>query len=496
MRLLSELLAVYPAHQIVGDEVAVVSDIVVDSRYAAPHTLFVARRGTRSDGLLFLRDAYERGCRVVASDRVPEALPADCTFIVVSDIARALGLWSQALYDFPSKKLDVYGITGTNGKTTTSFLLAHMLSAVGVEAGILGTLGSFYRGHHVSMHHTTPEAPEIARHLAWMLDHEARAVAMEVSSHALALSRVEGMQFAGAIFTNLSPDHLDFHHTMEEYARTKRKLFEMLSPDAIAVVFDDSPWAEFMVSNTQARVLRVGRHRSADVRIEDEYSNSAGSRWSLQWQDGSCLRLVMPLVGSFNIENASLAIVLLQASGYDGEQLACALASASSPPGRMERLELACGVTAVVDYAHTPDALEKLLQQCRAMMSAEAHLICVFGCGGERDTTKRPLMGSVAVRYADKVILTSDNPRNEDPRAIIADIISGIEQLPADERSAEIVIEFDRYSAITCALAFAEAGDWVVVAGKGHEEYQIIGSDRIPFSDRAVLLELGSAKNS
>ncbi|GIV53703.1 MAG: UDP-N-acetylmuramoyl-L-alanyl-D-glutamate--2,6-diaminopimelate ligase [Candidatus Kapaibacterium sp.] len=488
MRRLEELLAVYPARQVVGDRAQMVAQIMLDSRAAGPHTLFVARRGTKHDGLAYVRDAYDRGCRIIASDRMPPMLPEGCTFILADDLLGALAQWSHALYGFPSMALDVYGVTGTNGKTTTTFLLAHLLGGCQVPAGIIGTLGAEWNGHQRPTRHTTPEAPELADMLDWLRQSGCQAVAMEVSSHALWWRRVEGIRFAGAVFTNLTADHLDFHRTMDNYARAKKRLFDMLPPDAVAVVWSDSEWSDLMTADTKAStVCKVGRDWNANVRICDEQLGADGSRWRLVWDDGHTLELAMPLVGSFNVENASLAVVLLAARGYELDQLAERLRTAYSPPGRMERYHLPNGVTALVDYAHTPDALERVLRGCRKMMSPQARLICVFGCGGDRDQAKRPLMGALAVSLADQVILTSDNPRSEDPARIIADIRAGIDLVHPAKRRAVVEEIPDRAAAITAAITAAQPGDWVLVAGKGHEDYQIIGTERVSYSDRALL---------
>jgi len=493
MRLLEELLAVFPVREVIGDRVQIIERIVLDSRQAAARTLFVARCGKEHDGLTFLRDAYDRGCRVVASDRVPSALPSDCTFILCDDLLGALARWSHALYGNPTAQLAVYGVTGTNGKTTTTALLAHLLSACGEPSGVIGTLGARYGDEHQPTRHTTPEAPELAAMLAWMLSRGATAVAMEVSSHALWWRRVEGTQFAGAIFTNLTQDHLDFHRTMENYARAKKRLFDMLPAGVPAVIFADNEWSQFMVADTQATVLRVGRGYEADVRIVAEQRSASGTQWRLEWDDGRRVEISTPLVGGFNVENASLALVLLAARGYSLERLAEALRTAQAPPGRMEQIALPTGAHAVVDYAHTPDALERVLQQCRAMMEPTARLFCIFGCGGERDRAKRPLMGAIAARYADYAIITNDNPRRENPAQIAADIRAGIELVPAEKRRATFIEELDRRSAIALAVGMASAGDWIVVAGKGHEEYQHVGDERFPFSDRQVLWEQAAA---
>jgi UDP-N-acetylmuramyl-tripeptide synthetase len=494
-RLLEELLAAYPACQTTGDRVHAIERIVIDSRLAAPDAMFVARRGTSHDGLAYLRDAYDRGCRVVASDRLPAALPDDCTFVLVDDLLGALARWSHALYGEPSAALEVYGVTGTNGKTTTTFLLAHLLEGCQRPTGVIGTLGAEWHGEQRPTRHTTPEAPELADMLHWLRTSGAAAVAMEVSSHALWWRRVEGIQFAGAIFTNLTPDHLDFHRTMDNYARAKKRLFDMLSSDAVAVVFSDSEWSHTMVANTQAQVVGVGRDYGAHVRICDEQLSNTGTRWRLVWDGGPDLELAMPLVGSFNVENASLAVALLVARGYDAQQLAERLRTATAPPGRMERYPLPSGATAVVDYAHTPDALERVLRGCRRMMAPEARLICVFGCGGDRDQAKRPMMGAVAVTLADVVILTNDNPRTEDPARILADIRAGVELVAPPKRRARVEEIPDRSSAIAAAIAAAEPGDWIVVAGKGHEDYQIIGTERVPYSDRDLISRLAHVSN-
>ncbi|MCX7929328.1 MAG: UDP-N-acetylmuramoyl-L-alanyl-D-glutamate--2,6-diaminopimelate ligase [Chlorobi bacterium] len=498
MQLLEQLLAVFPARQVIGDPVQPIERIVLDSRRAGPGTLFVARRGTQHDGLNYVRDAYDRGCRVVLTDRVPAALPADCTLVLADDLAGAVARWSHALYGLPSEHMLVLGVTGTNGKTTTTYLLAQLLSACGMAAGIIGTIGVEFDGESLPTRHTTPEAPELAEYLDWLRRRGAAAVAMEVSSHALWWRRVEGIRFAGAVFTNLTPDHLDFHRTMENYARAKKRLFDMLSADAVAVVNADSQWSPLMVADTPARVVRVGRGYDAEVRITAEELASTGSHWQLVWGDGRSVELSMPLVGAFNVENASLAVVLLAEKGCDCAQLAEGLRSVSAPPGRMERYALPSGAVAVADYAHTPDALERILRQCRKMMPSSGRLLCVFGCGGDRDRAKRPMMGAIAATLADVAIITSDNPRSEDPARIAADIRAGIELVAPDKRRAHIEEILDRRQAIITAVEQAHAGDWIIVAGKGHEEFQLIGSEHIAFSDRQLLsaLACGSVSKS
>jgi UDP-N-acetylmuramoyl-L-alanyl-D-glutamate--2,6-diaminopimelate ligase len=444
-----------------------------DSRAVEPGSLFVALRGTHVDGHAYLGRAIERGAIAVVVDRAfasTQALPTGVTTIVVPDTRIALSRLSAAFFGYPARALAIAGITGTNGKTTTAYLLAAMLAEAGIACGTIGTLGASFGDFRQSLENTTPLALELQALLAQMRDRDARAVAMEVSSHALALDRVADVPFRATALTNVSRDHLDFHESFEAYAAAKRSLF-VDAPCAVLNADDahGQRWADEL-RGTRAHVVTYGIARDADLHATEVNVRADGSTFVL---DGQTFATRLP--GRFNVSNALAAIGLARAIGGDDGACARALAAFERVPGRMEHLA-GGGVDVLVDYAHTPDALDVVLHAARE--TTHGKLIVVFGCGGDRDRGKRPQMGRIASELADRVIVTSDNPRSEDPVAIAREIASGI----AD--AARATVELDRRSAIRLAIADAARGDVVVVAGKGHEDYQIVGTQTFVFDDR------------
>lgn len=453
-----------------------------DSRRVAPGDLYVAVADRDDHGLEFLLPAVAAGATIVVAD-APERIPAgilgkDLTLVLVEDARRAMAEMAHALFGNPAGSLKLYGVTGTNGKTTVTYVLRQLLEACGERAGVIGTLGKMV-GSITPTGYTTPEAPELAEILDEMNRAGLAAVAMEVSSHALALQRVAGLDFSGAIFTNLTQDHLDFHTSFQEYHDAKKLLFDQLDAGCPAVVNIDDLYGESMVRDSHAAVYRYGSSGTAEARIEEIRLAPEGSGWSLALSErlgGGRLLLHTPLVGAFNVSNVTAALTLALALGYDRETLAGAVARLQAVPGRMETITLGNGATAVIDYAHTPDALDNVLRTLR-QIGGGGSVTAVFGCGGDRDRGKRPLMGEVAARLAGRLVLTSDNPRSESPEAIIGDIAAGVPE------GTDLVRIADRAAAIRHALERSAPGDIVLVAGKGHEDYQIIGSERRHFSD-------------
>lgn len=451
-----------------------VTGVVADSRRARPGALFVAIRGERADGHAFVDRAIEAGADAVLVDEAFRAqtavLPEDVTLLVVPDTRRALSSVAARFYEDPSHSLAVVGVTGTNGKTTTTHLIAALLESGGVPCGRIGTLGAAFGGAMWPLDNTTPPALELHALLAQMSERNARAVAMEVSSHALALDRVADVRFRLAVLTNVTRDHLDFHRSFEAYARTKRSLLWM-APQAIAG--SDDPhgacWAAELRAEGRAPVT-YGLEEGAAVRARAVELAPAGSSFEV---DGATFRVRLP--GRFNVRNALAALCVARTFGIDDRTSAQSLASFERVPGRMERIS-AAGLDVYVDYAHTPDALEEVLLAARE--ATRGSLTVVFGCGGDRDRGKRPLMGKVARALADRVVITSDNPRSEDEREIVAQILTGV-----TERHG-VAVEVDRRAAIRRAVAEASAGDIVVVAGKGHENYQLVGASVHHFDDR------------
>jgi len=459
MRETSRLVATLDGARVVGALPPLVDAIASDSRAVRPGTLFVAMRGQRSDGHAFVADAVRRGAVAAV---VEHAVETNVPTIIVRDTRAAASRLADAFYDHPSRALTVVGVTGTNGKTTTTHLVRDVLDAAGLPCALVGTLGGSFGSQSWPLTNTTPLAIDLHALLAAQRDAGARAVAMEVSSHALALGRVDDITFAVAALTNVTRDHLDFHGTLERYVAAKRHLFD-LAPLAVLNVDDLTGRAfaqEFPDVLTYA-IDAAAALRATDLRLEGD-----GSSFDV---DGTHVTISLP--GRFNVRNALAAFGIGEVLGLDRDTIARGLAATRAVPGRMERID-AFGIDAIVDYAHTPDALENVLHAARE--TTRGDLIVVFGCGGERDPGKRAEMGEIAARLADRVIVTSDNPRSEDPMTIARAIARGIE--------AEI--ELDRRAAIRRAIADARPGDTVVVAGKGHEAYQIVGTLSRPFDDR------------
>ena len=473
-----------------------VGGIAYDSRSVTPGAIFVALRGQKTDGAEFAQQSIERGAIAIVSQSAP---PVDETtpWIVVPDARRALALLASAYYGDPSAQLKVVGITGTNGKTTSAYLISAIFDEAGVPCGRLGTV--IYRIGTVerAAARTTPEAPDVQLLLREMVDRGCGACAMEVSSHALALKRVDGMRFAAAVFTNLTRDHLDFHGDMESYFLAKRSLFERLEPDAAGVInLDDARGPDMMAVTTRPMTYAVDR--PADVMPGPLSHSLAGVSFEAQTPRGR-LTLRSRLVGHFNVYNILAAVTTAVALDLPSTAIQAGVAALESVPGRFQVVSgRKDEVTVVVDYAHTDDALKNLLETARPL--ARGRLITVFGCGGDRDRTKRPLMGAVAARLSDIVVVTSDNPRSEDPERIIEEIKRGIvpavdRALPRSTASAQAnrapvcLTIIDRRAAIERAVREAASGDLVVIAGKGHEKYQEIGGRTQRFDDVEVARE-------
>lgn len=483
MASLDSLLAGLPC-QVYGTSSPDIRDIVFDSRHVTPGSLFVALRGTRQDGRSFAPAALQAGAAAVLAESDPPA-GFSAPWVRVPDALEALALLSARLWQFPSQSLLMVGITGTNGKTTTSYLVESILSAAGFRTGVLGTIEYRFGDQRRPAPNTTPFASDLQRFLAQVRDNGGRACAMEVSSHALALKRVEGVLFDVGVFTNLTQDHLDFHRTMDAYADAKARLFESLDPanskpwPKCAIVNSDDPAWQRMARNVRVPVFRYGLSGDAEVQARQITSDASGSRFTVDFR-GSSFSARVPLPGDYNVSNALAAISTGLALGLSTEAIQFGLERTTPVPGRMERLTSRRGYSVIVDYAHTEDALRKVMSALRRLKPER--LITVFGCGGDRDRTKRPLMGQAAAELSDEVIVTSDNPRSEDPEKIALDVEVGLRRVRVDGYE----IELDRERAIARALTKARAGDIVLLAGKGHERYQIIGSTTIPFDDREV----------
>jgi UDP-N-acetylmuramoyl-L-alanyl-D-glutamate--2,6-diaminopimelate ligase len=463
---------------------APVSAITYDSRRATSRSVFVALRGLKADGAAFAKQAIERGASLVVSETPrPEDIAAP--WMVVSDARLALALLADAFFDHPSRRMTVIGVTGTNGKTTTSYLLASILDAAGLKAGLLGTVSYRLGDEEREASRTTPEAPDVQQLLAEMIRQGCKSAVMEVSSHALALKRVDGMRFAAGIFTNLTRDHLDFHEDMESYFQAKRRLFEMLGDAPGIINLDDPRGASLLDVCKNATTFAIGRH--ADVTPGPLEFTLNGLTFELRTPRGT-VAIESPLVGRPNVSNILAAAATAVAIGLPLDAIAAGIKALPGVPGRFEVVSAPDDeVTVVVDYAHTGDALRNLLETARPL--APQRLVTIFGCGGDRDKTKRPLMGMVAARLSDVVVITSDNPRSEEPHRIIEEIMRGIPAGGQGSRTPDVRTVVDRREAIERAVEQAGPGDVVLIAGKGHEKYQQIGDRVLPFDDGAIARE-------
>jgi UDP-N-acetylmuramoyl-L-alanyl-D-glutamate--2,6-diaminopimelate ligase len=491
---LSELLRVDGLAQ-VGSEhaaAATVTGIAYDSRHVQPGHVFVALKGQHADGSAFVRQAIERGAiAIVSQDAAPENVAVAWT--VVNDARRALALLAAEFFGNPSTGLQVIGITGTNGKTTTAYLVASIFDAAGIRCGVLGTVGYRIGAETREATHTTPESPEVQQMLREMLDRGCGACAMEVSSHALSLHRVDGMTFAAGVFTNLTRDHLDFHADMEAYFQAKRRLFEMLPRDAPSLINLDDPRAASLIE-LAGRPVTYAVNRPADITPGPLSFSLQGLTFDVRTPRGT-LHIKSSLVGRPNVYNILAAVSTATALGISFDAIERGITSLDGVPGRFQVVSgTKDDVTVVVDYAHTDDALRNLLETARPLTAAR--LITVFGCGGDRDRTKRPLMGAVAGRLSDLIVITSDNPRSEDPLKIIEEIQRGITVDTRRDTAQRMLTYPDRREAIGKAIELARPGDVVLIAGKGHEKYQIVGGDVRPFDDVAVAREALGRKRS
>jgi UDP-N-acetylmuramoyl-L-alanyl-D-glutamate--2,6-diaminopimelate ligase len=469
-RPLSELLASVPHAEVRGDAAAAVRDVTYRSGEVRPGSLFFCVPGDHVDGHDFAQDAARAGATAAVVERW---LPISSTQVHVPTVRSAMGPMASTFFGNPSRRLQVVGVTGTNGKTTITYVLESILAAAGLVPGVVGTTGVRIAGRHIPFDRTTPEAPDLQRMFARMVAEDVGGVAMEVSSHGLHQHRVDGSRYACAVFTNLTQDHLDYHGTLDDYFEAKALLF---TPDLSdrAALNADSPYGRALADRVAIPALTFGVDSEADVRATDVRVTAAGV--SFRVDD---VQVRSRLRGHFNVSNCLAALAAARQLGIDDEAIVGGIADLPGVPGRLEPVEGGQPFTVLVDYAHTPDSLENVLSATRSL--TVGRLIVVFGCGGDRDRGKRPLMGEVATRLADVTVVTSDNPRSEDPRAIIAEIEPG-----AKRGGGAYTLEPDRRAAIRAALGQAQPGDAVVIAGKGHETGQQFADRTIPFDDRLV----------
>jgi UDP-N-acetylmuramoyl-L-alanyl-D-glutamate--2,6-diaminopimelate ligase len=479
-----------PVTQIQGTGHKEVNRIVEDSRDVRPGDLFVARQGMQADGRLFIRDAVAAGAVAVL---VEQGTHVDCEAAVLAapDASIAEALLAERLAGDPSRLLKVVGITGTNGKTTVAHLVQQILNRCGMRCGLIGTVHIDDGRTCTPARLTTPSAPEISRAMQSMVKQGCVACVMEVSSHALTQARVAGIDFDGAVFTNLTGDHMDYHESRDDYIAAKQKLFERITPEGWAVINIDDPAGEAMRRRCSGRIYKT----SIDDPTVDYYAQVMGMTISgmplMLHGDFGSLGVQVPMVGRHNASNIIQSVAVCQQLGVEVQRVIAALAFASTPPGRLERISKPEDPYHVfVDYAHTDDALENMLGALRPLVPLNGRLVVVFGCGGDRDRSKRPRMARVACAWADVIHVTSDNPRTEDPEMIIREVLAGV---PAGS-DTRVHTEADRYKAINNAITGAKKGDVIVIAGKGHENYQIIGTIRRDFDDRQIVSDLLAAE--
>ena len=491
-RTLAELIHGLPVSLACGRSDVTVRDVVEDSRHATRGCLFIARSGTKTDGRRFIADAIAAGAVAVLTDDA-RTVDASIARVQCQDVPLVSSLIVDRFFGNPSRTLKLIGVTGTNGKTTITYLIRHLLANAGIKCGLIGTVQIDDGAHVVPANLTTPPSIELSRAMGDMVKNKCQACVMETSSHALHQKRTAAMQFQIGVFTNLTGDHLDYHQTMDAYLDAKAILFENLPANGFAILNQDDPASAQLAHRTKANILTCsGTDRSADclAKIDAQTLAYTSGMFSGPWGKFECK---LPLIGRHNVMNALQALAVGHAMGLDHHALREGLESCKAPPGRLEPVtSMHDSFAVLVDYAHTDDALENVLQALRPIVPTGGKLRVVFGCGGDRDHTKRPRMARVACKFADDVIITSDNPRTEDPRAIIDEIQKGV---PHD-RLGDVRTIVDRAQAIEAALESTACGDIVLIAGKGHEDYQIIGTTKRPFDDRLVAAEALTARKA
>lgn len=476
---LQDILYRVPILEINGNTSVEISDFQFDSRAIVPGSLFVAVRGTQTDGHKFIDKVVPSGAVAVVCEEFPDEMPESVTWVKVKSSAVALAYISANFYGNPAEELKVVGVTGTNGKTTTATLLHKLFNAMGQKSGLLSTVAIKVGEETLPASHTTPDPKQLHANFRRMVDAGCRYCFMEVSSHALVQDRVRGVQFAGAIFTNITHDHLDYHGTFQAYIQAKQLLFDHLSPQAWALTNQDDRNGGIMVQNTKATRYSYGIKRMADFKAKVLENTFEGLLLDIAGQE-----VWFRLIGSFNAYNLLAVYAAASLLGYDDADILLELSRIEGVSGRFQTLR-AHGITAIVDYAHTPDALKNVLDTIRDIRNDDGKVITVVGCGGNRDKAKRPVMAKIAAELSDQVVLTSDNPRNEEPGAILDEMETGLG--PVLKRKA-LRIE-NRREAIAVACRLAQPKDIILVAGKGHETYQEIQGVKHPFDDREELMQ-------
>ena len=484
MKTLKDIISTLDVQQVQGNQNVSIQDITADSRAVKLNSLFIALDGATVDGHNYIDKAVDAGAVAVIVSK-PVTVPADVCVITVDDTRQAMMVCVPYFFDYPANHMRMVGVTGTNGKTTTTHMIRHILKAQGFKVGVIGTVHIMIGDTSYPIHNTTPDVVDLQHILHQMVQENVEYCVMEVSSHALALGRVSGVEFDTAVFTNLTQDHLDFHKTFENYLAAKCKLFEQVSaPNQVkdnkgAVINIDDSYGYRVMEKTTAPTITYSTLGKGTLNASDVHMSTKNSQYTVNYK-GESYPVSMNTTGLFNVYNTLAAIGACLQEGISMEAIDTALKTFSSVPGRFELIEEGQDFAVVVDYAHTPDGLQNILETAKAIK--ENRIIIVFGCGGDRDATKRPIMGRIAAEYGDKIYVTSDNPRTEDPVQIVKDVEVGVKEALRDGTSYEVIV--DRREAINHAIHDAKAGDIVIIAGKGHENYQILKNETIHFDDR------------
>ena len=480
---LNELLNHVNVLTILGDPEKDICGVNIDSRRIEAGHLFIAIPGTQTDGHRFIPKAIELGATAILCEQLPEEQKAEVTYVVVTSTEAVVGQVATLFYGDPSTKLKLVGVTGTNGKTTIATLLYNMFRAFGHKCGLLSTVCNYIEGEPIPADHTTPDPIELNKLLAQMVEAGCEYAFMECSSHAIAQKRIGGLKFAGGLFTNLTRDHLDYHKTFENYRDAKKAFFDGLGKDAFAITNADDKNGMIMVQNCQAQIKTYSTRRIADFKAKIIECHFEGMYLDINGKE-----VGVQFIGKFNVSNLLAVYGAAVMLGKKPEEILVILSTLKSVNGRLEPIRSPEGYTAIVDYAHTPDALENVLNAIHEVLDGKGKVITVCGAGGNRDKGKRPLMAQEAVKQSDKVIITSDNPRYEEPQAIINDMLAGL-----DNRQMKKVISIvDRREAIRTACMLAQKGDVILIAGKGHEDYQEIQGVKHHFDDKEVVREIFS----
>ncbi|PIB34421.1 UDP-N-acetylmuramoyl-L-alanyl-D-glutamate--2,6-diaminopimelate ligase [Reichenbachiella sp. 5M10] len=481
MKLLRDILYNVKLTSVSGNMNIDVTDVCFDSRQVQPGSLFVAVKGTQVDGHQYIDIAIQKGAVAIVCEDMPLLPDPTVTYVETAETHIALGVVAANFYDNPSKKLKLIGVTGTNGKTTTVTLLFKLFRSLGYDVGLLSTVQNQINEQVIQASHTTPDQVSLNRLLREMVEKKCQVAFMEVSSHAIDQGRIAGLEYAGAVFMNISHDHLDYHKTFDNYIQTKKKLFDFLPSSAFALVNLDDKRGQIMLQNTKARQFAFGLKFMTDYKAKIITNSYQGLELDINGHS-----VWFRLIGKFNAYNLLAAYAVADILEEESSEVLMMLSGIDTAPGRFEAVHTESTVRAIVDYAHTPDALENVLQTIDSLRSGNEKVITVVGCGGDRDKEKRPVMASIAAKWSDKVIFTDDNPRSENPDKIIKDMLGGI----GPSFIKKTLVIRDRKEAIKTACSMANSEDIILVAGKGHENYQEIGGVRHAFDDRAIVKEM------